>query len=243
VAQGLVIMVAIFLGFTMPITTPQILWVNMITSVALGLVCAFEPHEKDVMSRMPRAVDRPLLTAFGVWRVIFVGLALLAYTLWAFFWMKGQDASDALARTVAVNAITIGQCFYLLNSRYLIDSSVSIKAHLENKYLPLGIGAVVVLQLMFTYLAPFQLIFETESVPLYVWPWLLCGGLLFFFVVEAEKLVQKKDRERHDFLTQYIRFDANNPASYDITINMSRFTDEEIAKTVISLLKAKNYIK
>ena len=36
VAQGLVIMVAIFLGFTAPITAPQILWVNMVTSVALG---------------------------------------------------------------------------------------------------------------------------------------------------------------------------------------------------------------
>jgi magnesium-transporting ATPase (P-type) len=189
VAQGLVIMVAIFLGFTMPITTPQILWVNMVTSVALGLVCAFEPHEKDVMNRMPRAVDRPLLTGFGIWRVAFVGLALLAYTLWAFFWMKGQDASDALARTVAVNAITIGQCFYLLNSRYLVDSSISIKAHLENKYLPMGIGTVVVLQLMFTYLSPLQRIFDTASVPLYAWPWLLGGGLLFFFVVEAEKTV------------------------------------------------------
>jgi magnesium-transporting ATPase (P-type) len=181
-------------GFTMPITTPQILWVNMITSVALGLVCAFEPHETDVMQRMPRAVDRPLLTAFGLWRVVFVGLALLAYTLWAFFWVQGQGATDALARTVAVNAITIGQCFYLLNSRYLIDSSLSIKAHLENKYLPLGIGAVVVLQLMFTYLAPFQRIFDTEPVPLYAWPWLLGGGLLFFLVVETEKLVIRLKR-------------------------------------------------
>jgi magnesium-transporting ATPase (P-type) len=134
-------------------------------------------------------VDRPLLTGFGLWRVIFVGLALVAYTLWAFFWMKGQNASDAAARTVAVNAITIGQCFYLLNSRYLIDSSVSIRPHLENRYLPIGIGAVIVLQLMFTYLPSLQRIFETESVQLYVWPWLLGGGLLFFFFVEVEKTV------------------------------------------------------
>ena len=61
--------------------------------------------------------------------------------------------------------------------------------------------------------------------------------------LEAEKLVEKKDRERHDFLTQYIRFDANNPASYDITINMAHFTDEEMAETVISLLRAKKYLK
>jgi len=189
VAQALVIMVAIFFGFTMPITAPQVLWVNMVTSVALGLVISFEPHELDVMNRPPRAVDRPILTGFGIWRVVFVGLALLAVTLWAFFWMKSQGASDQLARTVAVNMITIGQVFYLLNSRYLLDSSLSFTAHLGNKYLPLGIGAVVVLQLLFTYAPPLQRLFDNEAIPLWVWPWLIMAGLVFFLVVEAEKLI------------------------------------------------------
>jgi len=189
VAQALVIMVAIFLGFTMPITAPQVLWVNMVTSVALGLVISFEPHELDVMNRPPRAVDRPILTGFGIWRVIFVGLALLAVTLWAFFWMTSQGASDQLARTVAVNMITIGQVFYLLNSRYLLDSSVSFTAHLGNKYLPLGIVAVIVLQLLFTYAPPLQRLFDNEAIPLWVWPWLFLAGLVFFLVVEAEKLI------------------------------------------------------
>src|SRR5262252_8041691 len=189
VAQALVIAVAILFGFTMPITAPQVLWVNMVTSVALGLVIAFEPHELDVMLRPPRAVDRPILTGFGLWRVSFVGLALLAFTLWAFFWMKSQGASDALARTVAVNMITIGQVFYLLNSRYLLDSSLSFTAHLGNKYLPLGIGAVVVLQLLFTYAPPLQRLFDNEAIPLWVWPWLIMAGLVFFLVVEAEKLI------------------------------------------------------
>ena len=189
VAQASVIAVAIFFGFIMPITAPQILWVNMVTSVALGLVLSFEPHELEVMLRPPRAVDRPILTGFGIWRVIFVGLALLTYTLWAFFWMKSQGASDQLARTVAVNAITIGQIFYLLNSRYLLDSSLSLKAHLGNKYLPLGIGAVIILQLLFTYAPPLQALFDNEAIPLRVWPWLLVGGLLFFLVVEMEKML------------------------------------------------------
>jgi magnesium-transporting ATPase (P-type) len=189
VAQALVIAVAIFFGFTMPITAPQVLWVNMVTSVALGLVISFEPHEVDVMSRRPRAIDRPIVTGFGIWRIVFVGLALLAYTLLVFFWMKHQGASDALARTVAVNAITIGQVFYLLNSRYLLDSSFSVQAHMGNKYLPLGVGAVVILQLLFTYAPPFQAMFGNEAIPLRVWPWLLAGGLLFFAVVEAEKFV------------------------------------------------------
>ena len=194
VAQALVIMVAIFVGFTAPITAPQILWVNMVTSVALGLVISFEPHELDVMQRLPRAVDRPILDGFGVWRVIFVGLALLALTLWAFFWMKSKGASDELARAVAVNALVIGQIFYLLNSRYKLESSLSIKAHLGNKYLAMGIGAVVILQLLFTYAPPFQTLFETEAIPLWVWPWLFVSGLVFFLVVEAEKLIIRISR-------------------------------------------------
>jgi magnesium-transporting ATPase (P-type) len=141
------------------------------------------------MLRPPRAVDRPILTGFGIWRIAFVGLSLLAYTLCAFFWMKSQGASDQLARTVAVNAITIGQIFYLLNSRYLLDGSLSLKAHLGNKYLPLGIGVVVLLQLLFTYAPPLQGLFDTEAIPLRVWPWLFLGGLLFFLVVELEKFI------------------------------------------------------
>jgi magnesium-transporting ATPase (P-type) len=194
VAQALVIIAAIFIGFTAPITAPQILWVNMVTSVALGLVISFEPHELDVMRRSPRAVDRPILDAFGVWRVVFVGVALLALTLWAFFWMKSQNASDELARAVAVNTLVVGQAFYLLNSRYKFESSLSLRAHLGNRYLAIGIGSVVVLQLLFTYAPPLQELFETEAIPLWIWPRLFAGGLIFFLVVEAEKLVIRLSR-------------------------------------------------
>jgi magnesium-transporting ATPase (P-type) len=194
VAQALVIMAAILVGFTAPITAPQILWVNMVTSVALGLVISFEPHELDVMRRPPRAINRPILDGFGVWRVVFVGLALLGLTLWAFLWMKSMEASDDLARAVAVNALVIGQVFYLLNSRYKLDSSLSLKAHLGNKSLPLGIGATVVLQLLFTYARPLQTLFDTESIPLWVWPHLFLGGFVFFLVIEAEKFILRMTR-------------------------------------------------
>lgn len=85
--------------------------------------------------------------------------------------------------------VPIGQIFYLLNSRYLLDSSLSIKAHLENKYLPLSIGGVLLLQLLFTYARPLQVLFDNEAIPLNVWPWLFLGGLVFFLVIEMGKLI------------------------------------------------------
>ena len=202
VAQGAVIAVAILFAFTLPITAPQVLWVNMVTSVALGLVISFEPHETDVMLRPPRVVDRPIVTSFGIWRILFIGGALVIYTLAAFFWMKTEGAADGMARTAAVNAITLGQVFYLLNSRYLLDLSLSLGAHSGNSYLWYGIGAVVVLQLLFTYAPPFHAIFGNESLPLWVWPWLVGGGTLFFFVVELEKLAIRSSPALRQAATQ-----------------------------------------
>ena len=202
VAQGAVIAVAILFAFTLPITAPQVLWVNMVTSVALGLVISFEPHEIDVMLRPPRGVDRPIVTGFGIWRILFVGAALVIYTLAAFFWMKAEGAADGMARTAAVNAITLGQVFYLLNSRYLLDSSLSLGAHSGNPYLWYGIGAVVVLQLLFTYAPPFHAIFGNESLPLWIWPWLVGGGILFFLVVELEKLAIRSSQALRQAATQ-----------------------------------------
>jgi len=165
----------------MPITAPQVLWVNMVTSVALGLVISFEPHELDVMNRPPRAVDRPILTGFGIWRVVFVGLALLAVTLWAFFWMTSQGASDQLAQTVAVNMITIGQIQPLSAGQLTLPHGASRQQVPAARH-----RAVVVLQLLFTYAPPLQRLFDNEAI--WVWPWLIMAGLVFFLVVEAEKL-------------------------------------------------------
>jgi hypothetical protein len=61
-------------------------------------------------------------------------------------------------------------------------------AHLGNGYLFYGIGAVIV-QLLFTYAPPLQVMFGNEAIPFRVWPALILGGLLFFLIVEVEKLI------------------------------------------------------
>lgn len=202
IAQGAVIAIAILFAFTLPITAPQVLWVNMVTSVALGLVISFEPHEADVMTRPPRSIDRPIVTGFGISRILFVGAALVLYTLVVFFWMKGHGASDQMARTAAVNAITLGQVYYLFNSRYLLDSSLSVRAHLGNPYLWYGLAAVVVLQILFTYAPPLHAVFNTEALPPSVWLWLILGGLAIFLVVEIEKLVIRSTPALKDAATR-----------------------------------------
>ena len=50
------------------------------------------------------------------------------------------------------------------------------------------------LQLLFTYAPPLQAVFDTQSLPAWVWPRLLLGGIIFFLVVELEKLMIRSTR-------------------------------------------------
>jgi magnesium-transporting ATPase (P-type) len=195
--QSLTILAAILLGLTLPVTPPQILWINMVTSITLALAISFEPHEWNVMRRPPREVNRSLLDFFGIWRIIFISLLLLLFTFGTFFYLYNvREYSIELSRTTAINALIVGQIFYLINSRFLFDSCVTWRALAGNKWIPLSILGVLILQALFTYTPFMQGIFGTAAVPLYYWGWLLLGGIIFFFVVELEKFILRIANKR-----------------------------------------------
>ena len=49
--EAMTIILALMLGLALPITPIQILWINMITAVTLGIALAFEPTEKNTTGR------------------------------------------------------------------------------------------------------------------------------------------------------------------------------------------------
>src|SRR5262245_14971901 len=60
-AQSLIILVAILLGFALPLQPVHILWVNMVTSVTLSLALVFEKAEAGLMARPPRTSRQGLV--------------------------------------------------------------------------------------------------------------------------------------------------------------------------------------
>ena len=187
--QALTILSAIFLGLLLPVTPPQILWINMVTSVTLALAISFEPHERDVMNRPPRPTGQALVSRFGLWRIVFISLLLTIFTFGTFFWLTHHGATIEFARTAAVNAMIIGQVFYLVNSRFLYESCFSLKALMGNWLIPASIAGVALLQLLFTYVPFMNTIFGSRPLSPHLWGWLLLGGVIFFAVVELEKVL------------------------------------------------------
>jgi P-type Ca2+ transporter type 2C len=192
-AEASVIVIAILAGMALPITPLQVLWVNMVSAVTLGLAFAWERAEGDIMRRSPRPTDEPLLTGFMVWRIGFVGTLLLLGAGLLFLQEQARDDTTLeFARTLAVNALVIGEIFYLLSARFFHAPSYTFSALSGNRVLLLFIGVAVVLQLLFTY-APFMNpLFGTEPLDAEAWGRCLAVGLAVFVLVEIEKWVVRK---------------------------------------------------
>ena len=191
IGEGLVILVAVFAGLTLPITPVQILWINMTTAVLLGLMLAFEGKEPGIMERPPRRPDTPVLTrALGI-RIGLVSLMLLLSAFGLFEWASLHGKSLETARTIAVNMFVFGELFYLFNCRSLRYSMFTLGVF-SNLWLVLGVSVMVLLQVVFTYAPAMNDLFGTAPMDTTEWVWVLSGGLAIYMVVGAEKWLRRR---------------------------------------------------
>ncbi|MGD9922829.1 MAG: HAD-IC family P-type ATPase [Pseudorhodoplanes sp.] len=188
--ESMALVIAILFGLALPMTPVQILWINMVTAVGLGLTLAFEPTEPDAMRRPPRLPDRPILSALLVWRVIFVSLLFVVSAFGMFFFARARGAPIEEARTIVVNTIVVLEIFYLFSVRYLHGTSFTWTGIAGTPAVLVGIGSITAAQFVFTY-APFmQRIFETRPVSLADGVAIVMLGVVFFVVLEIEKLAR-----------------------------------------------------
>ncbi|MDY6869104.1 MAG: HAD-IC family P-type ATPase [Actinomycetota bacterium] len=191
IAEGLVILVAIALGAVLPILPTQILWINMTTAVALGLMLAFEPKEAGIMTRPPRDPAQPLLTRALMGRILLVSTLLVAGSWWLFEWELAHGAEVAEARTAALNLFVVVEAFYLFSCRSLTRSAWRIGLF-TNRWLIVGVTVQAVAQVAITYLPAMNAVFETA--PLDTGAWLRIFGIAtaVSLAVAAEKTLRAR---------------------------------------------------
>jgi len=187
--EALLLILALLLGITLPVTAVQILWVNMVTAVTLALALAFEPAEPDVMRRPPRPSDEPILSGLVLWRVIFVSTLFLGVLLATFQFALAEGASLEEARTIVVNTLVVLEIVYLFSVRYLTTTSLTWRGMLGTPAVLIAVATVVVLQIVFTY-APFSsAVFDTRPLSLYQGLLIILAGVGVLMALELEKWI------------------------------------------------------
>jgi calcium-translocating P-type ATPase len=191
--EAAVIIVAILLGWMLPISPVQILWVNMVTTVTLGIALAFEPVGPGTMKRPPRPSGQPLITRVLLWRIFFVSAIYAIGIIAIFFYSLQSDGNNlAMARTMAVNAIVVMEAFYLLSIRYAQDMPFTLRGIIGTRAVAFAITGVAVFQIIFTYTPFMNHFFGSEPLALDQGLAVLALGLAVMLVLEAEKFIIRK---------------------------------------------------
>lgn len=188
--EAMTIMVALLLGLTLPITPIQILWINLITAITLGIALAFEPTEDGTMLRPPRARSEAILSGTLVWHIVLVSILFLCgvYGIYAYAIDRGHSVE--LARTLALNTLVVMEIFHLFFIRNFYSTSLTWKAVRGTKVVWAVVLVITLAQFAITYVPVLQKVFATESVPFFDGLLVIAMGMALFAIIETEKQIR-----------------------------------------------------
>ena len=162
----------------------------MVTGVTLGLVFAFDPAEPGVMVRPPRDPRAPILSSLLAWRTALVSALFCVVVFAVFFWALKRGEEIEHAQTFAVNAMVGLEIAYLFSVRLRHSAPFDFRGIRLTRALLIGVGAVVVLQILFTYLPPLEILYDTRPID---WPDMGVAALAaigLILVLELEKAIR-----------------------------------------------------
>lgn len=185
--EAMTIIAALMLGMTLPITPIQILWVNLVTAITLGIALAFEPTESNTMRRRPRPRLEPLLSTGLAWHIVLVAILFVCGVFAIQAYAADRGYSLEMARTLAVNTLVVMEIFHLFFIRNLYGTSLTWDAVKGTPVVWTTVVVIVAAQFAMTY-APFMnRVFETEPVAVVDGLLVLAVGFALFGIIELEK--------------------------------------------------------
>jgi calcium-translocating P-type ATPase len=188
--EALVVIGALVAGMALPLTAVQILWVNLITGITLGIALAFEPTEAGTMARPPRRRDAPILSGGLVWHVVLVAMLFVAAVFAMFSYAIDQGYPLPLAQTIAMNTLVVLEIFHLFFIRNIHGTSLTWAAARGTKVVWTVVIAVTTAQFAVTYVPLLQKILGTRPVPFGDGLLIVGVGVAFFAIIEIEKQIR-----------------------------------------------------
>lgn len=184
-------------GLGLPLTTLQILWMNLITDGVPALALGVEKPEPGAMKRPPYAPNESLFGRGLGRHILLVGLIFGVAGLLLGVWAHGQYVAGVEGyvantwNTMVFMFLTLAQMGHALGLRSHRESIFTMN-FFSNPLLLFAIGLTVVTQLAAVYLPFFNNLFNTT--PLTLEQLLICLLLtpLVFVVVEVEKLLIRR---------------------------------------------------
>ncbi|MEZ4180169.1 MAG: HAD-IC family P-type ATPase [Candidatus Doudnabacteria bacterium] len=144
IAEFLVIAVALFVGWPLPLTAVQILWLNFVTDGFITVSFAVEPKSHNLLTHNYKKPNRWLINREMVSRMIPMAVIMSAGTLLVYsIYLEYEPLK---AGTMALTTLAAYQWFNAFNSRRMKSSAFA--RFFVNKWFLFAVGFVVIAQII-----------------------------------------------------------------------------------------------
>lgn len=189
VAEILLFMLAIIAGLPMPLTTVQLLWLNLVTGGLQDVPLTLEKSEGGELRQKPRPVGEPIFNRLMVERVLMNGMVIGLTAFALFRWLLQQGYEESAARNIILLLMVLFENVQVLNSRSE-TLSVLRQPFFGNPLLLAGIVIAQLLHIAAMHLPLGQSVLSVEPVSAGMWAGLLCIAVLLLILNEWHKHIK-----------------------------------------------------
>jgi len=195
-AEIFLILGSIIMGWPMPLTIVQILWIHLLCDSPEDIVLGFEPMEKEVMAEGPKSVNEPILNRFGISLIFLISFLSGGFAL-GLFWYFGLHLNMLnLGRTMAFMAISFDSVLYIFSCRTFRKPFWRYENFWKNKWLFLAVISSLVLQITITYIPITQKLLGIVPLHLDHWALLLASAAIAIIIIELTKTNLRRKKYR-----------------------------------------------
>jgi Ca2+-transporting ATPase len=188
-----VTLAAVLLGLGTPLTTMQLLWINLITDIFPGLALAMEPSEANVLKNPPRDPKEPILRRRDFSRLARESAMISAGALGSYTYGLVRYGQGARASTQAFLTLVLGQLLHAYSCRSERTTLFNPAGRPSNYYLNGAVGASMALQMLTVMIPGLRNMLGTASIGLIDALVAATGAALPLLINEKTKTADQKD--------------------------------------------------
>lgn len=178
----------LILGFPLAVTAGQILWINLVSDGFPDLALTVDPRAPDIMKRMPRSSEEPIINKWMKEIILIVSLAggLVALALFVYFYKTTGEL--LVARSIAFATLGTNSLVYVFSIRTLTVSFWKGKMF-ANRWLNIAVLAGFVLQIAPFFFEYSRTFLGIVSLTVLQWVVVFSASILMFILIETAKVL------------------------------------------------------
>ena len=162
-AEVLVLLLALVLGYPLPLAAVQILWINIVTEGTVTVNLVMDPPDGDEMKRAPMPRNDRLLSGEMLRRVALMTPMIALATFGWFVWRQAGGVPYEMVRTETFTVLAVCQWFNVLNCQSATRSALQFGIF-RNRWLLAGLSLSMMLQAAVLYWPPLNELFHTVPI-------------------------------------------------------------------------------